>query len=99
MTRRPESAVRKTLQRIFAESLNIDVTGDETGLISGGLIDSLALVELLFQIEREFGITPDFERLAVEDFETIAAIEQLVVRSLIAQDEFGGGLALADEHG
>jgi acyl carrier protein len=99
MKRKPHSAIRQKVQRILADSLNLEVTGDETRLISGGLIDSLGLVELLLQIEREFGVTPDFELLEIEDFETVAAIEQLIVRSRPAEDEFGDGLALVDGTG
>jgi acyl carrier protein len=99
MKRKPHSAIRQKIQRILADSLNLEVTGDETRLISGGLIDSLGLVELLLQIEREFGVTPDFELLEIEDFETVAAIEQLIVRSRPAEDEFGDGLALVDGTG
>jgi acyl carrier protein len=92
----PESDIRRTVRRILADSLNIELTGDETGLISAGLLDSLGLVELLFQIESQFGVTPDFELLEIEDFESVAAIEQLIVRSRPPEEEFGDGLRLVD---
>jgi acyl carrier protein len=66
---------------IFADSLHVELPPDEAGLISGGFVDSLALVELLLQIEKEFGVSPDFELLEIEDFESLTAIEQLIVRS------------------
>jgi acyl carrier protein len=92
----PESDIRRTLRRILVDSLHIELPADETGLISEGLIDSLGLVELLFQIESRFGVTPDFELLEIEDFESVAAIEQLIVRSRPPEAEFGDGLRLVD---
>lgn len=92
----PESEIRQTLRRILVDSLHIPLPGDETGLISEGLIDSLGLVELLFQIECQFGVTPDFELLEIEDFESVAAIEQLIIRSRPPEPEFGDGLRLVD---
>jgi acyl carrier protein len=69
------------LREIFADSLHVELPPDEAGLISGGFVDSLALVELLLQIEKEFGVTPDFESLQIEDFESLSAIAQLISRS------------------
>ena len=51
------------------------------GLVSGALIDSLALVELLFQIEEEFDVTIDVERLETEDLESLSGLERLIQRS------------------
>ena len=83
------SAIRPKLREIFADSLHVELPPDEAGLISGGYVDSLALVELLLQIEKEFGVSPDFEQLEIGDFETLSAIEQLVVRSMPEETGFG----------
>jgi acyl carrier protein len=80
------SAILQKLREIFAGSLHVELPSDEERLISGGFVDSLALVELLLQIEKEFGASPDFEQLQIEDFETLAAIAQLVERSLPAAE-------------
>ncbi|MGZ4416789.1 MAG: acyl carrier protein [Gaiellaceae bacterium] len=87
----PERAgILPKLREIFADRLHLELPPEEADLISGGFVDSLALVELLLQIEREFGVTPDFESLEIEDFETLAAIEQLILRSAPAHTELGG---------
>lgn len=87
-----QSTILPKLRAIFADSLHVELPPDEAGLISGGFVDSLALVELLLQIEHEFGVSPDFEQLEIEDFESLAAIEQLILRS----DASGGALLEAD---
>jgi len=76
-----ESDIARNLRGIFTEILQVEVPPDGAGLVSKGLIDSLALVELLFQIEQRFGVTVDFEQLETHDFETLEAIEELIVRS------------------
>jgi len=85
MPSEPESEIGRNLRGIFAEILQVEVPPDGSGLISRGLIDSLALDELLFQIEERFEVTVDFEQLERDDLETIEAIEQLIVRSPTSQ--------------
>jgi acyl carrier protein len=76
-----ESDIARNLRGIFTEILQVEVPPDGAGLVSKGLIDSLALVELLFQIEQRFEVTVDFEQLETHDFETLETIEELIVRS------------------
>jgi acyl carrier protein len=80
-----ESDIARNLRGIFTEILQVEVPPDGTGLVSKGLIDSLALVELLFQIEVRFAVTVDFEQLESRDFETLEAIEELIIRSPTSQ--------------
>ena len=80
-----ESDIARNLRGIFTEILQVEVPPDGTGLVSKGLIDSLALVELLFHIEERFEVTVDFEQLESHDFETLEAIEELIVRSPTSQ--------------
>jgi acyl carrier protein len=80
-----ESDITRNLRGIFSEILQVEVPPDGTGLVSTGLIDSLALVELLFQIEARFEVTVDFEQLESDDFESLKGIEQLILRSPTSQ--------------
>jgi acyl carrier protein len=80
-----ESDIARNLRDIFTEILQVEVPPDGAGLVSNGLIDSLALVELLFQIEERFKVTVDFEQLETHDFETLEAIEGLIARSPTSQ--------------
>ena len=63
---------------IFAGVLNIDVPDAETDLFESGVLDSLAFVELLLHLEREFGIAASVDDLELENFKTIAHIAEFV---------------------
>jgi acyl carrier protein len=73
-----ETEVRAKVQRIFAETLNIEVPSDETDLIEAGYIDSLALVELLFALEREFSVSVPLDELEIDNFRNVQSISELV---------------------
>ena len=65
-------------QLIFEDALNVQAPDPEVDLIDSGLIDSLALVTLIFEIEQEFGVRVPLETLDVEDFRTISNIVRMV---------------------
>jgi acyl carrier protein len=52
----------------------------DTDMIERGLLDSLALVELLVQIEQEYGIAIPFDDLEIDDLRTVKSIAGLVAR-------------------
>lgn len=66
------------VSRLFVEKLNVHVPSEDTDLIEAGLLDSLALVELLFEIEREFGVSLPLEELEVDSFRTTRRIGELI---------------------
>lgn len=66
------------IREIFSDTLNIEVPSDETDLIDAGYIDSLALVELLFAIEREFGVSVPLDELEIDNFRNVRSIGELV---------------------
>ena len=66
------------VNEIFRNGLNIDVPAPDTDLIDGGFLDSLALVELVFQLEQQFAIELPLDELDVENFRTVAQIAGLV---------------------
>jgi acyl carrier protein len=70
--------VSERLQRIFVDTLNIQIPSEETDLIEAGYIDSLALVELLFAIEREFAVTVPLDELEIDNFRSVRRISELV---------------------
>jgi acyl carrier protein len=71
-------AVTDRVQRLFVETLNVEVPSPDTDLIEGGLLDSLALVELLFALEREFAVTIALENLDIDVFRSIRSIADFV---------------------
>ena len=63
---------------IFAAALNMDVPSADTDLFEAGLLDSLAFIELLLQLEREFGVATVLEDLEADNFRSIARIAAFV---------------------
>lgn len=70
--------VTERVQRIFVDALKIQVPDEDTDLIEAGYIDSLALVELLFAIEREFAVSVPLDELDIDDFRNLRRISELV---------------------
>jgi methoxymalonate biosynthesis acyl carrier protein len=71
-------AVNLQIRRLFEEVLNIQVPADDTDLIDGGYLDSLALVELLVEIEMRFGVSMPLDDLDIDDFRTVARIAEVI---------------------
>jgi acyl carrier protein len=67
------------LHELFRRELKVDVPCAETDLLREGFLDSLQLIQLLLQLEAEFGMTISFEALAVEDFRSLRSIAELLV--------------------
>jgi acyl carrier protein len=64
--------------RIFSEKLLLDIPSPETDLLDSGLLDSMVFVELLLNLEREFGMRVTIEDLDMESFRSISRIAELV---------------------
>jgi acyl carrier protein len=52
----------------------------DTPLLSGGIIDSMGVLELLGFLDDRFGVVPAEEEVTEANFGTIAAIAELVAR-------------------
>lgn len=65
-------------QRVFEDALSIAAPAPDVDIVQSGLIDSLGLVTLLFELEREFDVKLPLESLDVEDFRTLANLTHLV---------------------
>ncbi len=63
-----------SVAKIFVEQLNIEVPSPDTDLFEAGLLDSLAFIDLLMQLEREFGIAVAPGDLDLDNFRTISCI-------------------------
>lgn len=72
------AAVEARIAQIFARALHLEVPTADLDLFETGAIDSLAFVELLLHLEREFAITVSLEELELDHFRTIRRIAQYV---------------------
>jgi acyl carrier protein len=66
------------LRAFFSEKLSVEVSSVDADLIQTGILDSLALVELLAYIEKEFGTEIYLDDIGIEDFHSIAKIAEYV---------------------
>jgi D-alanine--poly(phosphoribitol) ligase subunit 2 len=71
--------LHRRIAGVLAGALNIEVPAVDTDLFESGVLDSLAFVELLLQLEREFGIATSVDDLELENFRTIAHISEFVL--------------------
>lgn len=55
--------------------------GTETNFISKGMLDSFDLVTLVTELDESFGISIDGTDILPENFETIEAIESLIIKN------------------
>jgi acyl carrier protein len=53
-----------------------------TPLVSGGILDSLGLIELVSFLEKSFGVEFEAHEIDPAHFDTLAAIDALVQRKL-----------------
>jgi acyl carrier protein len=74
-----EVVVERVL-RLFGDELSIDVASPTTDLIETGLLDSLALVELIAAIEQEFQVDLALDTLEIDAFRSVESIAAFVER-------------------
>jgi acyl carrier protein len=73
-----DPGVSERVQRLFLETLNVQVPSPDADLIESGVIDSLALVELLFAIEREFSVSLPLDDLDIDNFRSVDRISDVI---------------------
>ena len=79
--------ITSRVQRLVVEKLHLSVPCADTDMIAGGLLDSLALVDLLVHLEKEFSVKIELGDLEIENFRSIGAIARFVAgrRSSVAE--------------
>ncbi|OGA28724.1 MAG: hypothetical protein A3I01_16240 [Betaproteobacteria bacterium RIFCSPLOWO2_02_FULL_65_24] len=82
--------ISERLRAVFAESLHIDVPSADTDLFLAGLLDSLQLVELLFQIEQYFELRITLDDIDLEDLRTLERIARVVAARMNGSERATG---------
>jgi D-alanine--poly(phosphoribitol) ligase subunit 2 len=72
------SVIVDRLGALFAESFHIEVPSPDTDLLESGLLDSFQFVELLAQLERQFGLRIRIDDIELDDLRTLARIARMV---------------------
>jgi len=70
--------LRERIADVFSGALHLDVPSVDTDLFDTGVLDSMAFVELLLQLEREFGVSTSVDDMEVDNFRSIASIADFV---------------------
>jgi acyl carrier protein len=73
------TSLRQTLHRELTGRLGIhSPLDDDTPLFSGGLLDSLSVLELVTLVEREIGQPIPPEEITLENFDTMNKISRFI---------------------
>ncbi len=76
-------SVHAGVARLFRDRLNLEVESADLDLFDSGLLDSMSFVELLVQLEKEFGIAVSVDDVDIDKFRSIDAIAAFVHGSLM----------------
>ena len=74
-------ALTAELLELIPLELNVQVPGVETDLFKEGIIDSFGLVNLLFLIERRWGIKISVDQLELDNFRSVKSIASFIESS------------------
>jgi D-alanine--poly(phosphoribitol) ligase subunit 2 len=72
------NVIIERLGALFVESFHIEVPSSDTDLLETGILDSFQFVELLFQLEQDFGLRIKIDDIDLDDLRTLARIARLV---------------------
>ncbi len=73
----PDGAVER-VERLLRDALSIELPSRDTDLLQAGLLDSLTLVQLLVEVEAEFGIEIPLDDFDPDQFRTAESIARFV---------------------
>lgn len=76
-----EDYIIERLEKLFADTFHIDVPGADTDLLDNGVLDSFQFVEMLMQLEQEFGFQVDIQTIDLDDLRTLKRIAGMVRKS------------------
>jgi methoxymalonate biosynthesis acyl carrier protein len=76
---RDRQTMGNQVAEIFSQKLHIDVPSRDSDLFESGVLDSLHLVELVFQLELQFHVRISLDELDLENFRSIERITVMLV--------------------
>jgi methoxymalonate biosynthesis acyl carrier protein len=83
------SPLHDRLTELFARALHVDGPTPDIDLFETGVLDSLAFVELLLQLEHQFGVTTSVDDLEIDNFRSIARIAVFVAARMAGASDEG----------
>ena len=79
-----DAVVAERISGVIRDTLGVEVPAPDTDLIDTGLLDSLAIVSLITEIEQEFGFQLPLDDFDVDAFRTVDGMADFVSRSAAA---------------
>jgi acyl carrier protein len=77
----PEADALERISNIFRDVLHVEVASPDTDLVGSGILDSLALIELLHELEVEFEIEIPLDGVEIETFLTVERMVGFVLEA------------------
>jgi D-alanine--poly(phosphoribitol) ligase subunit 2 len=73
------TTVHERVAALFATRLNLVVPSTDADLFETGALDSLGFVELLVQLEAEFGVPTSLKDMELDTFRSVASIADFIL--------------------
>jgi len=74
----PNVPLLDRVNRLFEQKLGLQAPPPDADLFKSGIMDSLAFVNMLLQIESEFGLKISLENIDLERFRSVARIAEFI---------------------
>jgi acyl carrier protein len=74
------------LRRLLGEVADVEIPPGDPDLIDSGLLDSLALMSLIAEIEHEFAVELPLESLELHHFRSLDSLANFVTSAIAATD-------------
>lgn len=76
-----EAQALECVRCVFRDALAIQAPAEDQDIIDSGVLDSLALVTLLFEIEQAASVEIAFDSIELADVRTVGGIARMLVRA------------------
>jgi acyl carrier protein len=73
-----QDAIQAKIKSILSNVINADVPSNDMDLVETGMLDSLALVSFILELETTFGLSVSYDNLEIDNFRTIKSIAQFL---------------------
>jgi len=75
------------IQEILSEKLFVEVDSPDADLVQAGLLDSLALIQLLVHLEERLAVKVSLEDLEIDDLRSVHSIARMVANQKIVAEK------------
>jgi acyl carrier protein len=75
------------IRELISSKLLIQIDSEDADLLGAGILDSLALVQLLVHLEERFRVKIPLEDLEIDDLRSVSSIARVVEQQLSAQTQ------------